>query len=603
MQAPPKRWKKRQQLKPEQIAALQAALPELRLTPLQLQILVNREIIDPRALQAEPEDEDTPLPPHLTVDGMRARVTTFLDPTGTPLPSPLSISGMAAAVERIERALAAKEIIAVYGDYDADGVTSTVLLTQALRAWGAQVIIHVPHRKRDGYGLNKAALDTLADAGVRLVITVDCGISNVDEVKHGQARGLDLIVTDHHTLPKALPNTVLINPKLGERADAFADLTGVGVAHQLVRALVERLGKPRGLRNNELLELVAIGTVADVAPLTGANRSLVIVGLNCLRTTRRPGLLALYKVAGLAADKVSVHSIGYVLAPRINAAGRLDDAKLAYDLLLTADAAEAARLAGALDAENLRRQDVTRTIQEQARARVALLDQDEPVIILREKGWDVGVVGLAAGRLCEEFARPVLVLTDEGEQSRGSGRSTKHFDLHGMLQVCEDLLGHYGGHKVAAGLSVPNANFDEFCVRMRELVESDLVDESQLCGELQADYELPLGRANLETIAELAALEPFGPGNERPLFVARNLRVAESKANGKDGNTLCLQVAPVDSAGGPTARAVGFGMALEWAPKLADKPRIDLMFHLDLDEWQGQQRVQLKIRGIRLSKT
>ena len=276
---------------------------------------------------------------------MRAAVAAFLNPTTTPLPSPFLISGVEEAVERIGRALDGKEKIAVYGDYDADGVTSTALLTRALRAWGADVDVHVPHRKRDGYGVHKLALDGLAEAGVTLVVTVDCGISNVDEVAHGQAKGLDLIVTDHHCLPGTLPNTIIINPQQDGAGGLFAHLTGVGVAHQLVRALVERRGKPPALRNNDLLELVAIGSVADVAPL-GANRTLVTLGLACLRGTKRPGLRALFQAAGLQPAAVSAHSIGYVLAPRINAVGRLDDSKPAYELLLTDDPAVAAESRG-----------------------------------------------------------------------------------------------------------------------------------------------------------------------------------------------------------------------------------------------------------------
>ncbi len=600
MEAPPKRWKKKPQLKPDQIAELTAALGDARLSPLVLQLLANRGIIHPEALHAEPPDEQTALPPHLTVDGMKAGVAAFLDPTAAPLPSPSGISGMAAAVERILRAIG-KETIAVYGDYDADGVTSTTLLTQALRAWGATVEIHVPHRKRDGYGLNIAALDALADKGVTLVITVDCGISNIDEVEHGKARGMDLIVTDHHTLPKTPPNTILINPKTGDEGNPFYWLTGVGIAHQVVRALVERLGKPPGVRNTDLLELVAIGTVADVAPLTGANRTLVAHGLAALRTTRRVGLIALCRSAGLDPSTITTHHIGFIIGPRLNAAGRLDDAKLAYDLLLTGDQAQATAWAGQLEAENGRRQEITRTIQAQARARVAEMEQDTPAIILRDATWDVGVVGLAAGRLCEEFGRPTLILSDDGTVSRGSARSTRHFDLHALLTECEDLLQNYGGHAMAAGLTLPNANWDEFCERFTEIVESDMNDTSQLAGELNAEYELPLTRVTAETMAELSVLEPHGHGNSRPLFVARNVRVQESRANGKDGRTLVLTLVPGDSAG-PIVRAVGFGLAPDWMPKLKPGTRIDLMFGLKLDTWQGQQRVEVDIRGLRLAR-
>jgi single-stranded-DNA-specific exonuclease len=477
-----------------------------------------------------------------------------------------------------------------------------VLLTQALRAWGANVVIRVPHRKREGYGLNPAALDELAKQGATLVITVDCGISNVEEVTHGQGLGLDLIVTDHHTPPGTLPNTILINPKIGRDGDMFEHLTGVGVAHQVVRALVERLDRPPSLRNNDLLELVAIGTVADMAELKGANRTLVAFGLQCLRKTRRPGLLALLAAASLKPELISTHTIGFVIAPRINAAGRLDDAKMAYQLLLTQDPAEAADLAAKLDAENARRQDLTRAIQDEARKRVAELDQNTPVIILRDRNWDMGVVGLAAGRLCEEFGRPAIVFADDGEMCRGSARSTQHFDIHDILEQVEDLLTHFGGHKAAAGMSMPSANFEEFCERVTELVESELTDESQLAGLLQADYELPLSRVNVETMAELAPLEPYGPGNARPLFVARNLRVLDYKVNGKDGRTLGMTLVPGDDPGARPVRAVAFGQAPEWAPRLADKPKIDIMFRLEADEWQGQQRVQLRVEGLRLSK-
>ncbi|MGI8588402.1 MAG: single-stranded-DNA-specific exonuclease RecJ [Chloroflexia bacterium] len=591
MEAPPKRWKKRPSLKPEQLAEIQAALPGRALTPLLLQLLVNRDVIRLADLHEDPA----------AVEDMRAAVDAFINPAGTALPSPFTISGMEAAVTRTARAVKGGEKIAVYGDYDADGVTSTTLLTQALRAWGAEVVIHVPHRKRDGYGVNKAALDGLADQGVKLVITVDCGIGNADEVKHAQARGLEMIVTDHHVLPLKLPNTILINPKQGGERDPFYWLAGVGVAHQLVRALVERIGKPPALRNNELLELVAIGTVADVVPLLGANRSLVALGIECLRKTRRPGLLALMQAAGVQPASVTAYHIGFIIGPRINAAGRLDDAKVAYDLLLTADASQAGELAAGLQGENVRRQELTREIVAAAQRQVAELDQDEPLIILRDASWDVGVVGLAAGRLCEEYGRPTFVMVDEGETSRGSARSTRHFDLHKMLTFCDDLLGHYGGHAAAAGLSLPNANFADFCERMRELVESELSDPAQLSGELNADYELPLAEATLEIVAALSMLEPCGHGNLRPMFVARNLRVLDSKANGKEGRTLVLTLAPPDSDG-PRVRAFAHGIATEWMPKLASKPKVDLMFHLKLNEWNGRQDVELEIRGLRTAK-
>jgi single-stranded-DNA-specific exonuclease len=599
VEAPPKRWKKRQQLKPDQIAQLQELLPEFRLSPLLLQLLTNRGVIHLDVLR--PAGDEAAEPPTQTPETLRAAVAAFLNPATTPLPSPFLISGVEQAVERIGRALDSKEKIAVYGDYDADGVTSTALLTQALRAWGADVDTHVPHRKRDGYGVNKLALDSLAAAGVTLVVTVDCGVSNVDEVAHGQAQGLDLIVTDHHCLPGSLPNTIIINPRQDGEDGPFAHLTGVGVAHQVVRALVERRGKPPTLRNNDLLALVAIGAVADVAPLLGANRTLVALGLNCLRATKRPGLLALLEAAGVRRERVTAHTIGHVIAPRINAAGRLDDSRPAYDLLLTNDPAEAADLARRLESINARRRELSDQIQVEARKRVALLPQDEPIIILRDKDWDVGVVGLVAARLVESFGRPALVLCDEGEVSRGSGRAPRGYDLHEMLEACADLLGHWGGHAAAAGFSLPNANFEEFAVVLREMLARDDPDAALFTIDLQAEYELTLDRVNIETMAELQTLEPYGPGNMPAIFVARNLRVIDGKANGKDGNTLALALGAADGTG-PTVRAVGFRMAQEWMPKIAGRPRVDAMFKLEADEWQGQQRVQMVLEGLRLSK-
>jgi single-stranded-DNA-specific exonuclease len=592
VEAPPKRWKKRPQLKPDQITALSAALVEHHLSPLLLQLLYNRGLVHPQWLA------DTA--PDGAAARMKTAVAAFLQPTTTPLPNPFSIAGMDAAVDRVARAIPG-ETIAIYGDYDADGVTSTTLLTQALKAWGAKVIIHVPHRKREGYGLNMEALDSLADRGVTLVITVDCGISNRKEVEHGKARGMDLIVTDHHELPTELPDTILLNPKQAGESDPFYWLTGVGVAHQLVRALVERLGKPPGLRNNELLELVAIGTVADVAPLTGANRTLVAHGLAALRATRRPGLLALCRMASIEPANITAHHIGFMIGPRLNAAGRLDDAKPAYELLLTTKAERAAALAEQIEGENRNRQEITRRIVDEARALVADLEQETPVIMLRDPTWEVGVVGLAAGRLCDEFGRPVFLLTDEGTQSRGSARSTRHFDLHKMLTECHDLLARYGGHAAAAGLTIDNEKWEAFYEQMQEIALNEVDDESQMAGELYAEAELPLNRANIETLAELQALEPYGHGNSRPLFVARNVRVVESRANGKDGRTLVVTLAPADGAG-PPVRAVGFGMAPDWQPKLAADSRVDIMFQLKLDTWQGQQRVEMELKGLRLAK-
>lgn len=587
MEARSPKWKKRPPIKPETLAELQTALSDLDVSALLLQLLWTRDPDHPDALR--------------TPEAMRA----FLTAEQTPLPDPNTLVGMEAAVAAIEAALDAKERIAVWGDFDADGVTSVTLLTQALRTFGAQAEPYVPHRIKEGYGLNIDALTELAKSGVKLVITVDCGVSNREEAAHAEKLGLNLVITDHHNTSGDIPQAkAVINPKLG--ADpAFHDLAGVGVAYQLVRALVTKRGKPPALRNADLLELVALGTVADMANLHAANRTMVLLGLGCLNKTRRVGLLELLKVARHTGP-ITSHTIGYILGPRLNAVGRMDDARAAYELLLTTDARKAADLAGQLEEHNRKRVAATKTSLEQAQAMVRGRDDSEKLILVRNKGWEPGVVGLVAGRLCEEFHRPAVAIAERDGASRGSARSTRHFDMHAALILCRDEGvfdgGRMGGHPRAAGFTILTENIEALHEQLLELAESDMTDD-MLTPELTADSELTLDQCSTATLDQLNRLEPFGIGNGPPLFVARNLRVLEAGPLKEDSPHLRLKLgAPNADADTPPVEAIYWGGVAEAREIVARKPPVDIMFTLESRTWKDETTVRLLIKAARPSK-
>jgi single-stranded-DNA-specific exonuclease len=581
------KWKKRPVVKADTQTELLAALADLNVSALLLQLLWTRDPDHPDALR--------------TAEAIRA----FLTADQTPLPDPNTLVGMEAAVAAIEAALDANERIAVWGDFDADGVTSVTLLTQALRTFGAQVEPYVPHRIKEGYGLNTDALSELAKSGVKLVITVDCGVSNREEAAHAEKLGLNLVITDHHNTSGDIPQAkAVINPKLG--ADpAFHDLAGVGVAYQVVRALVTKRGKPPALRNADLLELVALGTVADMANLHAANRTLVLLGLGCLNKTRRVGLLELLKAARHTGP-ITSHTIGYILGPRLNAVGRMDDARAAYELLLTADARKAADLAGQLEEHNRKRVAATKTSLEQAQAMVRGRDDSEKPILVRNAQWEPGVVGLVAGRLCEEFHRPAIAIAEGAKASRGSARSTRHFDIHAALLLCRDEGvfegGRMGGHPRAAGFTILNENIEALHEQLLELADSDMSDED-LTPELTADVELTLEQCSLATLGELNRLEPFGIGNAPPLFVARNLQVLEAGPLKEDSPHLRLKLgAPNADADVPPVEAIWWSGVADGREIIARKPPVDVMFTLEARTWKDETTARLLIKAARPSK-
>jgi single-stranded-DNA-specific exonuclease len=518
---------------------------------------------------------------------------------------PFRLKGMSQAVARIRHAIRHREQIVVYGDFDADGVTSTVLMVDVLKALNANVKPYIPHRVDEGYGLNSHALRKLAQAGVKVVITVDCGIRSLDEVEDGKTAGLDMIVTDHHSIGAEIPKAyAVVNPKQEDCKYPEKMLAGVGVAYKVAEALLkaERANGGRNqhvtaLKLEDLLDLVAIGTVADLMPLNRVeNRALVRQGLQTLNKAQRPGVKALLEVAGIKPGEVSSTSIGFAIGPRINAAGRLESAMIAYDLLAATTYPEAVQWAEKLQDLNVKRQDMTRSAQEVIRTYLdAEPSDDAPLIFAADSSFQAGIVGLVAGRVAEEYQRPAVVMEQGESESRASCRSIPQFDITGALDQCADLLVRHGGHALAAGFTVLNENIPALKARLLEIAQDTLYGQD-LSPTLEIDAQLDLHQLSEELVGELRYLEPCGHDNPPPVFMTSNVRVLEHRTVGREGHHLKLRIA---RAGQPPLDAIGFSLG-EWDNHLPE--RIDVAYELEINEWNGRQSLQLNLQDIRPSK-
>lgn len=511
---------------------------------------------------------------------------------------PFKMKGMTKAVTHLRQAIRDAAPIAIYGDFDADGVTSTVLLVETLQALGADVCPYIPHRVDEGYGLHDEALDDLADQGVRLVVTVDCGIRAVDEVAHAKGRGVDIIVTDHHSVGEVLPPAVaVINPKQAGCRYSFHELAGVGIAYKLAQALLRvnkqvPIAQPvENLVEDDLLDLVALGTVADLAPLRDENRALVQRGLVKINEGQRPGLASLIQHSGLRQGCVDAAAIGFGLGPRINAAGRLADAETAYRLLTAQYPGEADKLADELDDLNRRRQQITAETQEQARQQALAEGDDVALLFAASPDFLEGVVGLSAGRLCEEFYRPAIVASIGETTTRGSARSIPEFHITEALDQCQDLLIRYGGHAAAAGFTVRNEELPTLSQRLKRLAAEWLADMT-LQPTLVIDAQVGLGELNRKLYDWLIKLEPFGYANPAPVFMTRRLRVLDGRAVGARRAHLKLYL----SDGRTRWDAIAFRQA-HWLKCLPGW--IDAAYHLELNEWNGHERLQLNVQDLR----
>ncbi|NOX63366.1 MAG: single-stranded-DNA-specific exonuclease RecJ [Chloroflexi bacterium] len=510
---------------------------------------------------------------------------------------PFRMKGVNEAVARIRWAIRRREPIAVYGDFDADGVTSTALMVQTLRALGADVMPYIPHRVDEGYGLNNEALKWLHDQGVKLVLTVDCGIRAVDEVRFGRELGLDIIVSDHHSIgPELPPALTVVNPQQADCPYPFNFLAGVGVAFKLAQALlrVEQRDpvarNPVTLQEDDLLDLVALGTVADIMPLRGENRTLVQRGLEQLNRGLRPGLRALARAAGVDLGRIDATAIGFRLGPRLNAAGRLQSAVLAYDLLMAPDDATATGLAERLNQLNRERQRLT---QDAVNWAMAELGDDPPdsVILVGREDLNPGIVGLIASKLKEVYYRPALVAELGGEFVRGSARSIPEFHITQALDACADLLVRYGGHAAAAGFTVRREDLPAFRQRLNAIAAERLRAEDRV-HRLPIDAVVTLSDLNYRLLARLRELEPTGAGNPPPILAVRNLFVHEFRRVGNDGSHLKLRVG---DEGWMKFDAIAFGLG-EMALNMP--MRIDVAFELNENVWNDRRRLQMLVKDI-----
>ncbi|MBN1876250.1 MAG: single-stranded-DNA-specific exonuclease RecJ [Anaerolineae bacterium] len=576
--------RKRWQIAPPAPQPFLERLPHIE--PQVAQLLYNRGIVEPAAIEA------------------------FLNGACV-FNNPFALKDMDLAVTLLRQTILRGASIVVYGDYDVDGVTASAVLIQTLRVLGAHVEAYIPNREDEGYGLNMDAIAKLAESGTALMLTVDCGIRSLEEIAYARQVGLKVIVTDHHHLGAALPAAnAVINPKREDCNYPFKDLAGVGVAFKLAQALLRtnlRVPLPATqstMDEDELLDLVALGTVADMVPLLGENHVLVRRGLASINSARRPGISALMDVASISPGKVTTDTIGFSLAPRLNAAGRISEAQRALDLLLAPDMLSALPLAQELNTLNQERRAMTLALQDAAR-NVAFQDSklgsinDEipPLLFAALDGFAAGlgsisgIVGLGASRLLDEFYRPAVVVAIEGELSKGSARSIPEFHITEALDRLSDLLVRHGGHAAAAGFTIYTELLPEFRARLTAIAREELGGIS-LAPTFQVDAEVALGGLSWDLYYKLCSLEPFGYGNPTPTFVSRRVRVSHARAVGAEGQHLKLYL--VDECG-KSWDAIAFRQG-EWIKALPDW--IDIAYELQANEWNGRTTLQLRIKDI-----
>lgn len=492
------------------------------------------------------------------------------------------------ALDRLEHALDRGERIAIWGDYDADGMTSVAIWSIALRALGAEAVRHVPSRLAEGYGLSVAGLERLAAAGVTLVVTCDCGIVNAAEIAQVRGRGLDVIVTDHHLPSGPLPDAAaVVDPHRPDCAYPDPDLTGAGLSYRLATALLAR----RGAAAADLAGLAAIGTIADMAPMTGESRAIVQRGLAELAATRRAGLRALLARAAEDPAAPTSRDLAFGVAPRINAAGRIDDAELAIRLLLEDDPAVAERLADELEAVGTRRRELTNAALEEARLQADALPGEAPLLV-RGDGWAPGIIGLVAGRLCDALARPVAAVALVGDELRGSVRAPADFHVALGLAACAPHLTKRGGHAGAGGFSLRPADWDGFAAAFAALARpfpADAAVVPERAGRLGVDLVLPAAYLGWPLADEIERLAPFGPGNREPILAVTGLRVGGARRVGSDGGHVAIRLL----RGVETFDAIAFGVAAE-RPLPEEGSRLDVVGTLARDTFGGTPRLRIR---------
>ena len=552
---------------------------ELSLSPLLCQVMINRGITDAAAARK------------------------FLTPSLHDLHDPYLLSGMDISVRRIVGAIQGNEQMAVYGDYDVDGVSGTALLLTFFRSLGLQVASYIPERQAEGYGLNAEAIRQLAGLGAKLLITVDCGSTALEEVALAHRLGIDTIITDHHQPPETLPDAVaVVNPHQQTCGYPNKHLCGVGLVFKLLTALRAHMRRA-GVLSERLpnlkrhLDLVALGTIADVTPIRGENRVIVQHGLEELTRTLKPGLQALRQVSGRQGRNASVGEVGFQLAPRLNASGRLGSAEQSLELLMAGERAEAERLAAQLDDVNRMRRTLQADIERSVHERIDRQYGGAPpaAIVLGDKDWHLGVVGIVAARIAETYHRPTFLLQIDGTTARGSGRSIPTFDLYDGLQHCAEWLERFGGHRYAAGLTVAVDNLaalQEAFIRYAD----DLLEAEDLRPVLRLESVVLLCDIDHAMVNELASLEPHGPGNPIPVLAACGVRIASSiRRLGQDGQHARFSV----EQDGRSVEVIAFRIADRVAEATAGGSELDIAFVPVINTWGNRQTVELQLRDLR----
>ena len=525
------------------------------------------------------------------------KIDEFLNPDyGQDIHDPFLFREMHKAVDRILKAIKKKEKIVVYGDYDADGVCATVLLSEVLKELGTKPEIYIPYRETEGYGMNDKAVEELSNLGAKLIITVDCGISNKNEIEKAKQKGIEVIITDHHFEPKVLPRAyATINPKIHGEKYPFDDLAGVGVAFKLAQARLKNGKNVNQGFEKWLLDLVALGTVADITGLLGENRTLVKYGLIVLKKTKRLGLIELLKTAQINTYDIDSRVIGFYLGPRLNAAGRLDHASTAYQLLITEDGNEAKKIALDLDEKNRQRQKMTDKIMLEALKQINGVKEEKKLLVAIGDGWPAGVIGLASGKITDQFYRPSIIMSRNEYEIIGSGRSIEEFNLIRALQKLEKYLSRYGGHAQACGFTMTNEkNLKNFNLELEKLAEKEL-QGLELAPKIEIDQEVELEQINWDLQEAVEKFEPFGEANQEPTFLARGLNVVGIECVGQDGKHLRLQVCHQSQM---VKKAIAFNFG-DWSDKIKVGDKIDMVFKLEVNQWNGSRELQLKVIDLK----
>jgi single-stranded-DNA-specific exonuclease len=501
---------------------------------------------------------------------------------------PLLMPDMEKTISRLYRALLSGEKIAVYGDFDVDGVTSTALMVQGLAALGGIVRPYIPHRVTEGHGLRTAALDELHEQGINLIVTVDCGVTDVEEVKYAVKLGMTVIITDHHTTPSVLPPAyAIVNPKLPGSRYPFTELAGVGVAYKVLQALMTSLGKEDQIEAH--MDLVAIGTVADMVPLISENRFLVKRGIKRLNDAPRLGIREIVNKAGLSAGNLDADSITWCLSPWLNASGRLEHAIASYRLLITQSQQEARDLAAMLGQQNIERQRLTNKAMAEARTQIAAQGLS-PLIMLINREFPLGIAGPVAGKLSEEYYRPVIIVNIDDKTASASSRSIPEFNIINALNQCNGFLGRFGGHAQAAGFTMPAKNLGLLQKTLTEMAAVQLKD-IDLRPRINIDAEVSLSELTPEVFQMLQILTPFGKGNPMPTFLSRGVRVTGFRTMGNEAQHLRLKL----KQNGTNFEAVAFKLG-DSAKEMPES--LDIVYNLELDRWSGVENLRLNISSL-----